>query len=93
MKKISTLALCVLASCLSGCVSTYVYPTDKGAYTAQRHAPAFFWGTPYGTQEEVYKEANSLCAIENKKVVTVNLRVVDQFPGRSGGVWLDFRCE
>ena len=93
MRKTAFISLFISVLGLSGCVGTYIYPTDKSTYKAQRHAPAFFWGTPYGTQEEVYKEANALCARENKKVVTLNLVVTDQFPARSGGVSLDFRCD
>ena len=83
----------ILVLTLVGCVSTYIVPTDRDTYKAMRHAPAFFWGTPYGTEEEVYNEANKLCAKDNKKVVTINLEVVNQFPGHSGGVTLTFRCE
>ncbi|HEW79804.1 MAG TPA: hypothetical protein ENH34_07575 [Phycisphaerales bacterium] len=83
----------ILVLTLVGCVSTYIIPTGKDTYKIARHAPAFFWGTPYGTEKIVYEEANKLCAKDKKQVVTINLEVTNQFPAHSGGVSLEFRCE
>ena len=91
--KRAIIAYAISALALGGCVSTYIVPTDKDTYEISRNAPAFYWGRPNATEAEVYSEANKLCAKTNKQVVTIKLDVVNQFPGRSGSVTLQFRCD
>jgi len=91
--KRAIIAYAISALALGGCVSTYIVPTDKDTYNISRNAPAFYWGRPNATEAEVYSEANKICDKDNKKVKTIKLDVVNQFPGRSGSVTLQFKCD
>lgn len=84
--------LFVIALLLSGCGSTTFIPLDNGTYLMSRSKAQLFYGQPIGTRAVVYREANELCAKQNKKVETISCEMQNQVPFRPGNVSLKFRC-
>ena len=89
MKKIILLLLCLG---LCGCASTGVIPMDKDTYMIAKRSPQLGFGQPVGAKAAVYREANTFCAKQNKRVETVQCDMQNSGFGRPGSVSLQFRC-
>jgi len=74
------------------CASTGVVPMDKGTYMIGKRDAQIGFGPPIAAQADVYREANTFCAKQNKNVETIKLELTDSGFGRPASASLHFRC-
>ena len=77
---------------LLGCSSTGIVPMDKGTYLVSMRSAQVGFGPPTAAKAQLYEEANTFCAKENKAVETINLETTDSGFARPASASLQFRC-
>ena len=91
MKFIYAFVFLIIA--LTGCSSSGVIPTDRGAYMISKKSAAGIFGTPDGVRGDIYIEANEFCARSGKTVETLKTEIKGAIPFmRTGSAMLEFKC-
>jgi hypothetical protein len=75
-----------------GCASTGVVPMDKGTYLIGKRDAQVGFGPPVAAEADVYREASTFCAKQNKIVETIKIELTDSGFGRPASASLHFRC-
>ncbi|MGA9852397.1 MAG: hypothetical protein WBR15_05640 [Gammaproteobacteria bacterium] len=82
-----------IATTVVGCASTGVIPTGPDTYLISKQSAAGIFGTPYGVEADIYKQANAFCAQSGQVVQTVNVVTKAAVPFvREGSASLNFKC-
>jgi hypothetical protein len=85
-------AICVVASVTSGCVSTGVIPTGQNTYTISKKDGSPGVGVSLGDKVTVYKEAGAFCKSKGLEVKTITFDQTPTYPFHLGVTELEFSC-
>ena len=87
-----TFLLLLIAIMLTGCISSGVIPMDRNSYMITKRSARLGIGMPFGTQADVYEEANEYCGKSLQVVHTLSLQLEESMPASPGSVTLHFSC-